>query len=87
VAGEGEVAAGEILMIAAEPRHREKSEISNWISDGTTEVPTRTGAKENGPTASSTLSATASAPARLRVVRRFMGAGKSDDDFLLAHAS
>ena len=48
------------------------------------EALTRAGAKENGPTASSAPSATASAPARLRAVRRFMGAGKSIDDFLLA---
>ena len=40
-----------------------KAEISNWISDGTMETPTRTGRKENGPTASSAPSATASAPA------------------------
>ena len=55
-----------------------KAEISNGMSDGTMEAPTRTGAKENGPTASSAPSATASAPARLRAVRRFMGAAESD---------
>ena len=48
------------------------------------EALTRTGAKENGPTASSAPSATASAPARLRAVRRFMGVGRSNDDSLLA---
>ena len=50
------------------------------------EAPTRTGAKENGPTASSAPSATASAPARLRAVRRFMGAGESNGYCLLALA-
>jgi hypothetical protein len=54
------------------------------MSDGAMEALTRAGAKENGPTASSAASATASAPARLRAVRRFMGAGGSIDDFLLA---
>src|SRR5580704_5752981 len=56
------------------------------MSDGTMEAPTRTGAKENGPTASSAPSATASAPARLRAVRRFVGAGESNDYSLLALA-
>src|SRR5690348_6260595 len=43
------------------------------MSEGTMEAPTRSGAKEKGPTASSAPSATASAPARLRAVRLFMG--------------
>ena len=43
------------------------------MSEGTMEAPTRCGANENGPTASSAPSATASAPARLRAVRLFMG--------------
>src|ERR1700759_3073253 len=54
------------------------------MSDGTTEAPARAGTKENGPTASSAPNATASAPARLRTVRRFTGAGESNGQFLLA---
>src|SRR6266700_1650362 len=58
------------------------------MSDGTIEAPTRTGEKEKGPTASSAPSTTASAPARLRAVRRFTGrrftgAGESTDYCLL----
>src|SRR5690349_3935719 len=43
------------------------------MSEGTMEAPTRCGAKEKGPIASSAPSATASAPARLRAVRLFTG--------------
>ena len=45
----------------------------NWMSEGTMEAPARCGAKEKVPTVSSAPSATASAPARLRAVRLFMG--------------
>ena len=45
----------------------------NWMSEGTMEAPARCGAKEKAPTVSSVPSATASAPARLRAVRLFMG--------------
>jgi hypothetical protein len=51
------------------------------------EAATRAGAKENGPTASRAPGATASAPARLRAVRRFTGAAESNDYRLLALAS
>ena len=51
------------------------------------EAPTRNGAKENGPTASSAPMATASVPARFRAVRRFMGAAESTGYCLLAVAS
>src|SRR6201986_4454070 len=51
------------------------------MSDGTTEAPARAGTKENGPTASSAPNATASAPARLRTVRRFTGAGESNGQY------
>ena len=61
--------------------------MSNWMSDGTMEAPTRCGAKEKGPTASSAPSATASAPARLRAVRRVMCAGESNDHFSLRSQS
>ena len=47
-------------------RHREKGRNIKRDVGRTMEAPTRTGAKENGPTASSAPSATASAPARLR---------------------
>jgi len=50
------------------------------------EAPTRTEAKENGPTASSALNAAASAPARPRAVRRFIDAAESTGYLLLAHA-
>src|SRR5919108_6035723 len=57
------------------------------MSDGTMEAPTRWGARERGPTASSAPSATASAPARFRAVRRVTGAAESNGYVLLALAS
>ena len=68
-------------------RTARKAEISNWISDGTMEAPTRTGTKEKGPAASSAPSATASAHARFRTVRRFTGAAESTGYCLLVLAS
>ena len=47
------------------------------------EAPTRTGAKENGPTASSAPNAAASTPVRLRAVRRFIHAAEPTGYFPL----
>ena len=61
--------------------------MSNWMSDGRVAASARCGLKENGPTASSALSATASAPVFLRAVRRVMCAGESNEHFSFVFTS